>query len=90
MQDPGVLQGCVQARGESRLGIERDEEASQVREGLSQLRRLDRETLVAFYFEGQSLKQMSARFESPVGTIKRRLHTARHRLREALADFQPA
>ncbi len=90
MQDPGILQGSVQARNETRLGIERDEDASQVREGLSQLRRLDRETLVAFYFEGQSLKQMSDRFESPVGTIKRRLHTARHRLREALADYQPA
>lgn len=90
MQDPGILQSVVHARNETKVGIERDEDAFQVREGLSQLRRIDRETLVAFYFEGQSLKQMSARFASPVGTIKRRLHTARHRLREALAEFQPA
>jgi RNA polymerase sigma-70 factor (ECF subfamily) len=33
---------------------------------------------------------MSDRFSSPVGTIKRRLHTARHRLKEALGDLQPA
>jgi RNA polymerase sigma-70 factor (ECF subfamily) len=71
-------------------GVLRIEQAHQVRSGLKQLRRLDRETLLAFYFEGQSLKEMSDRFASPVGTIKRRLHTARHRLKEALVDLQPA
>jgi len=70
--------------------IERNERAGQVREGLSQLRPMDRDTLLAFYFEGQSLKEMSDRFSSPVGTIKRRLHTARNRLKAALSDFQPA
>lgn len=58
--------------------------------GLARLRKLDRETLVAFYFEDRSLKEMSDRFQSPIGTIKRRLHTARLRLREALGDLQPA
>ncbi|MEI8021607.1 MAG: sigma factor-like helix-turn-helix DNA-binding protein, partial [Schlesneria sp.] len=57
--------------------------------GLKRLRSLDRQTLVAFYFEGQSLIEMSDRFRSPVGTIKRRLHTARIRLREELAHLQP-
>ncbi len=66
------------------------ERATELRKGLSQLRRMDRETLEAFYFEGQSLKEMSDRFASPVGTIKRRLHTARARLKDALCDFQPA
>jgi RNA polymerase sigma-70 factor (ECF subfamily) len=66
------------------------ERAHQVRGGLDKLRPLDRETLVAFYFQGQSLKEMSARFDSPIGTIKRRLHTARNRLREELSDLQPA
>ena len=33
---------------------------------------------------GRSLKQMSQEFETPVGTIKRRLHTARERLREQM------
>jgi len=66
------------------------ERATQLRAGLKTLRRMDRETLEAFYFEGQSLKEMSDRFASPVGTIKRRLHTARARLKDALCDFQPA
>ena len=57
--------------------------------GLSRLRDLDRRTLIAFYVEGQSLKQMSDEFASPIGTIKRRLHTARNRLREELADDRP-
>lgn len=66
-----------------------DEQAEQLRAGIGRLRDLDRDTLTAFYFQGQSLQEMSARFGSPVGTIKRRLHTARHRLREQLADMQP-
>jgi RNA polymerase sigma-70 factor, ECF subfamily len=39
---------------------------------------------VAFYIRGRSLKQMSREFETPVGTIKRRLHVARNRLRRQL------
>lgn len=64
------------------------ESAECVREGLGRLRDLDRRTLVAFYFEGRSLEEMSAEFQSPIGTIKRRLHTARNRLRDKLSDLQ--
>lgn len=63
------------------------ERADQLWGGLKRLRDLDRQTLVAFYFEGQSLIEMSDRFSSPLGTIKRRLHTARIRLREELAHL---
>ncbi len=66
------------------------EQAAEVRGGLEKLRELDRQTLIAFYFEGQSLKQMSAQFDSPIGTIKRRLHTARNRLKEMLVEMQSA
>jgi len=59
------------------LAIER---RSQVHAGLSRLRELDRETLVAFYMDGQSLLEMSDKFDAPLGTIKRRLHVARKRL----------
>ncbi len=72
---------------ERMLGLE---QAEQLRAGMGRLRDLDRDTLTAFYFQGQSLQEMSDRFGSPIGTIKRRLHTARHRLREQLADMQPA
>jgi len=67
------------------------ERATDVWGGLKRLRDLDRKTLVAFYVEGQSLIEMSDRFQSPVGTIKRRLHTARIRLKDELSQMlQPA
>lgn len=69
--------------------ILRNERAAQLRDGLDQLGRLDRETLMAFYFEGRSLQQMSDDFQSPIGTIKRRLHTARNRLRDQLSKLEP-
>jgi RNA polymerase sigma-70 factor (ECF subfamily) len=52
--------------------------------GLSRLKPLDQAALIAFYIRGRSLKQMSREFETPVGTIKRRLHVARNRLRRIL------
>jgi RNA polymerase sigma-70 factor, ECF subfamily len=63
------------------------ETRQQVHRGLAELKELDRETLVAFYFEQQSLIEMSESFSAPVGTIKRRLHTARKRLAEACGDL---
>ena len=66
------------------------ERAGQVRRGLAKLRAMDRETLVAFYFEGRSLAEMSTQFASPLGTIKRRLHVARKRLAEKLGALAPA
>lgn len=62
------------------------ERADEVRCGLDRLRQMDRETLVAFYVNGKSLLEMSDHFEAPVGTIKRRLHTARKRLAEEIED----
>ena len=56
------------------------ERRAQLRAGLARLRDLDRETLEAFYVEGQSLIEMSNAFDAPLGTIKRRLHVARKRL----------
>jgi len=90
MQDPEIFSGVTGVSNAPLDGVLESERADQLRDGLQQLRPLDRDTLLAFYFEGQSLKQMSDRFSSPVGTIKRRLHTARNRLRDALCDLQPA
>jgi RNA polymerase sigma-70 factor (ECF subfamily) len=61
-----------------------NERAAQVRGGLAQLGDLDRTTLEAFYVRGESLSQMSASFDAPIGTIKRRLHVARKRLARQL------
>jgi RNA polymerase sigma-70 factor (ECF subfamily) len=82
--EPEVLEN-VQAAGTTPLeNLVRTEAQAELWAGLDQLKPLDRATLVAFYIQGRSLKQMSREFETPVGTIKRRLHVARHRLRERL------
>ena len=60
-----------------------------VRAGLRRLKSMDRDTLVAFYVKGRSLVEMSDQFDSPVGTIKRRLHVARKRLAKELAVLAP-
>lgn len=65
------------------------ERQSRVRAGLDRLGVLDRETLVAFYVDGQSLVEMSDQFEAPVGTIKRRLHVARKRLAKEVDELMP-
>lgn len=66
------------------------ERRRQVRDSLGRLRKLDRETLVAFYVEGQTLIEMSTAFDSPIGTIKRRLHVARKRLARELESLAVA
>ena len=86
---PDELESCTEER--TPLGnVLATEERSQVRAGLKRLRKLDRQTLEAFYVQGRSLAEMSNAFESPVGTIKRRLHVARKRLARELAELAPA
>jgi RNA polymerase sigma-70 factor, ECF subfamily len=68
----------------------RRERAAELYQGLERLKPVDRATLVAFYLRGRSLKQMSRDFETPVGTIKRRLHVARNRLKKSLERGTPA
>jgi len=70
--------------------IERTEAKAELHAGLKRLKDLDRQTLEAFYLRGRSLKQMSREFETPVGTIKRRLHVARLRLKAVLEGNTPA
>ena len=70
---------CIDSRTPDSV-LEENERASHVHFGLSRLGAMDRETLVAFYVNGQSLIEMSDEFDAPVGTIKRRLCVARRRL----------
>jgi RNA polymerase sigma-70 factor, ECF subfamily len=66
------------------------EREDQVHQGLRRLRAMDRATLEAFYFDGESINEMSQKFETPIGTIKRRLHVARKRLAKELETLTPA
>ena len=63
------------------------EEEERLQAGLSRLREMDRDTLVAFYVDGRSLNEMSDEFDAPLGTIKRRLHIARKRLAKQVEEL---
>jgi RNA polymerase sigma-70 factor (ECF subfamily) len=85
-----VLQNTA-ATGETPLEeMVRAEQRAELQRGLERLKEIDRATLVAFYIQGRSLKQMSREFETPVGTIKRRLHVARNRLRQQMEKAREA
>ena len=82
--DPMVLENVQDAGVTPLEDLIRSEQKANLWAGLDQLKPVDRATLVAFYIRGRSLKQMSREFETPIGTIKRRLHVARNRLRRHL------
>ena len=82
--EPAVLENIQAAETNPLDELVRAEEKAKLWAGLKRLKPVDRATLVAFYINGRSLKQMSREFETPVGTIKRRLHVARNRLRQHL------
>ena len=63
------------------------ERDGQLYAGMENLREMDRQTLEAFYVQGQSLNEMSDQFDAPLGTIKRRLHVARKRLAREVAEL---
>ena len=82
--DQEVLQNAAAAEQSPLEDLVRDEQKAELYRGLERLKATDRETLLAFYIQGRSLKQMSREFQTPIGTIKRRLHVARNRLRREL------
>lgn len=91
--DPEILDNVQARTTQPDDQMELGEAKFELHEGLKRLKELDRQTLEAFYLRGRSLKQMSREFETPVGTIKRRLHVARQRLKDVLegnsaVDFQ--
>src|SRR5204862_5205521 len=88
--EPEVLQNAAAAGASPLDTLVQAEENAELWVGLKQLKAIDRDTLVAFYIHGRSLKQMSREFETPVGTIKRRLHVARNRLRQQLERGEDA
>ena len=82
--DAEVLEHAEAAGAGPLEQLVRSEQAAALYRGLDRLKPVDRATLLAFYIRGRSLKQMSREFETPVGTIKRRLHVARNRLKKQL------
>ena len=86
--DPETLAATCLATGSPDGAAEDREQAAAVRDSIERLGSLDKQTLQAFYLRGQSLLEMSDEFDAPVGTIKRRLHTARKRLAKEMDMLQ--
>lgn len=87
--EAGVLESVAAAEDGPLDEMVRAEQRTALYDGLEKLKPVDRATLVAFYLRGQSLVQMSREFETPVGTIKRRLHVARKRLKREMEKTNP-
>ena len=85
--EPGAMCEVVSEEADPSQGATRAERSAHIRAGLRRLRRLDRDTLLAFYIKGHSLADMARDFEAPLGTIKRRLHVARKRLAEHIDEL---
>jgi RNA polymerase sigma-70 factor (ECF subfamily) len=84
--EPSTLDVMVQHGSTPLAEAMANERAAAVRAAVRRLRPLDRQTLDAFYMRGQSLIEMGAEFDAPIGTIKRRLHVARNRLARELEN----
>jgi len=63
--------------------LEQWEMAALIHEAVGNLSETLREAMSLFYFEGYSLKEAAHFLDIPDGTLKRRLHEGRQRLREA-------
>lgn len=65
-----------------------EEQGAVVRSQLSKMSKNDREAIRLFYFQNLSIKDIAEREDIPEGTVKRRLHVARNRLRTRLEETQ--
>lgn len=63
------------------------ERSAAVQEAVAALPPLQREVLILFEYEEQSLAEIALIVEADTGTVKSRLHRARERLRRSLAPF---
>ena len=65
----------------------REELHEEVRRALGALPRAGREAAQLFYLDELSCRQVAAQLEIPAGTVRRRLHDARRRLRGMLLGY---
>ena len=82
--ETNVLEGAGETRDDPLDQLIARERAQHLWEALARIKAIDREVLVAFYIQGESLIEIADRLDAPIGTIKRRLHTARKRLKAEL------
>jgi RNA polymerase sigma-70 factor (ECF subfamily) len=79
--EAGVLESASEQTEEPLEQLITRERSDRLWEALGRLKEIDREALDAFYIRGHSLLEIAESLGVPLGTVKRRLHTARKRLR---------
>jgi RNA polymerase sigma-70 factor (ECF subfamily) len=67
--------------------LERSELRAQVLSAIGRLSKVQRETVALYYISGYSQQEVAAMQEVPLGTVKHRLHAARHKLKEEMIDM---
>jgi RNA polymerase sigma-70 factor, ECF subfamily len=82
--ETAVLEGAGEHHEDPLDELIARERARRLWEALERLKTIDREVLVAFYIQGRSLIEIAEQLDVPIGTVKRRLHTARKRLKVEL------
>jgi RNA polymerase sigma-70 factor (ECF subfamily) len=82
--ESGVLEGAFEQGGQPVDELISRERAERLWDAMGRLKAMDREALLAFYIRGLSLVEVAGELDAPLGTIKRRLHTARKRLKAQL------
>jgi RNA polymerase sigma-70 factor (ECF subfamily) len=87
--DTGLLEAVPAMTAGPLDNLLRAEQRTAVQAGLRRLKPLDRQALEAFYLRGRSLKRIARELAVPVGTVKRRLHVARRRLKAVLEGPAP-
>lgn len=73
--------------GDAVEDIERRELERQVRGAIGRLKKAHRDTTTLYYVDGYSIDEVASILEVPIGTVKRRLHTARAILKTEMLDL---
>ena len=58
-----------------------------LRAALKHLDKMHRKTILLRYEEGLTIEEIAERLNIPLGTVKRRLHTGRERIRKVLTPY---
>ncbi|MCD8107606.1 MAG: RNA polymerase sigma factor [Oscillospiraceae bacterium] len=66
------------------LGLEKEEQAKEIKAALDRLKKSEREVLLRYYYYNQTVTQISEETGTNVATVKTRLQRGRAKLREIL------
>lgn len=69
------------------ISLNKKEISGVLHEAMKNLRDRDRKILQVFYFDGTPTKEIAETLNVPLGTAKRRMHTARERLRNEITKI---